>query len=91
MENNLDPDNLNAFQIPESFLEKLYEFTGNASDPSKGFLVCYADHNGNPMVYCKAGSQIVEMGIRKALEKYLIEIEGVDIPFDINDPDKDNT
>jgi hypothetical protein len=31
------------------------------------------------------------MGIRKALEKYLIEIENVDIPFDINDPDKDNT
>jgi hypothetical protein len=91
MKNNLDPDNLSPFQIPESFLEKLYEFTGNVSDSSKGFLVCYADHDGNPMVYCKAGSQIVEMGIRKALEKYLIEIEGVDIPFDISDPDKDNT
>ena len=85
MENNLDPDSLQSFQIPESFLERLYEFTGGSADSSKGFLVCYPDHQGNPMVYCRAGSQIVEMGVRKALEKYLIEIEGVDIPFDIND------
>ena len=84
MENNLDPDSLQSFQIPESFLEKLYEFTGGSADSSR-FLVCYPDHQGNPMVYCRAGSQIVEMGVRKALEKYLIEIEGVDIPFDIND------
>lgn len=89
MENNLNPDSLQSFQIPESFLEKLYEFTGNSSDSSKGFLVCYPDHQGNPMVYCRAGSQIVEMGVRKALEKYLIEIEGVDIPFDINDSDRE--
>jgi len=88
---NIDPDSLESFQIPEGFLEKLYEFTGNVDSNSKGFLLCYSDQNGSPMVLCKAGSQILEMGIRKALEKYLIEIENVDIPFDINDPDKDNT
>jgi hypothetical protein len=84
---NIDPDNLDSFQIPESFLEKLYEFTGNIDPQSKGFLLCYPDQNGMPMVLCKAGSQIVEMGIRKSLEQYLIEIENVDLPFDVNGPD----
>lgn len=82
--NNIDPDNLPQFQIPQDLLEKLYEFTGNSSDSSKGFLMAYTDQNGSPMIFCRAGSQIVEMGIRKALEKYLIEIENVDAPFDIN-------
>jgi hypothetical protein len=39
------------------------------------------------MIFTKSGSQIVEMGVRKALEKYLIQIEEVDMPFDINDKD----
>lgn len=80
----IDPDNLPAFQIPQDLLEKLYEFSGNSSECSKGFLMAYTDQNGAPMIFCRAGSQIVEMGIRKALEKYLIEIENVDSPFDIN-------
>lgn len=80
----IDPSNLPIFQIPQSLLDKLYEFTGDTSDSSKGFLMAYTDQNGSPMIFCKAGSQIVEMGIRKALEKYLIEIENVDTPFDIN-------
>ena len=80
----VDPDNLPAFHIPQSLLEKLYEFTGSSSEGSKGFLMAYTDQNGAPMIFCRAGSQIVEMGIRKALEKYLIEIENVDAPFDIN-------
>ena len=79
MNEDIDPDNLPIFQIPDSFLEKLYEFTGGAEDSSKGFLICYADQNGNPMVLTKAGNQIIEMGLRKALEKYLIQIEEADI------------
>lgn len=86
---DINPESLPVFQIPSSLLEKLYEFTGNGHDSSKGFLMAYSDQNGSPMIFCKAGSQIVEMGIRKALEKYLVQIEEVDTPFDIND--KDNT
>ena len=82
---DIDPDNLPKFQIPASLIKKLYEFSGGSSDQSKGFLLAYTDQDGSPMIFCKAGSQIVEMGIRKALEKYLIEIENVDTPFDIND------
>lgn len=82
---DIDPENLPSFQIPRNLLEKLYEFTGSGTDGSKGFLMAYVDQNGAPMIFCRAGSQIVEMGIRKALEKYLIEIENVDTPFDIGD------
>lgn len=80
----IDPNNLPEFQIPRNLLEKLYEFTGSSNEASKGFLMAYVDQNGAPMIFCRAGSQIVEMGIRKSLEKYLIEIENADTPFDIN-------
>jgi len=80
---NIDPDNFNSFQIPNEILNQLYEFTGGSNEGSKGFMIAYTDQNGSPMIFCRAGSQIVEMGIRKALEKYLIEIENVDSPFDI--------
>ncbi len=80
----IDPDNLPAFQIPQDLLDQLYEFTGSSGEGSKGFLLAYSDQDGSPMIFCRAGSQIIEMGIRKALEKYLIEIENVDAPFDIN-------
>lgn len=81
---HIDPENLNSFQMPEDLIEKLYEFTGGSHDHSKGFLLAYTDQSGSPMILCKAGSQIVEMGIRKSLETYLTDIENVDSPFDIN-------
>ena len=84
-----NPEDLPQFQIPQGLLEKFYEFTGSSSDSSKGFLMAYTDQSGAPMIYCRCGSQIVEMGIRKALEKYLIEIENVDTPFDINGGDQE--
>lgn len=80
----IDPNNLPRFQIPPHLLDQLYEFTGDTNESSKGFILAYTDQDGSPMIFCRAGSQIVEMGIRKALEKYLIDIESVDAPFDIN-------
>jgi hypothetical protein len=84
---DIDPENLPTFQMPPSIIQKLYEFTGSTQETSKGFVLAYADQDGAPMILSKAGSQIVDMGIRKALEKYLIQIEEVDMPFDINDKD----
>jgi|TARA_A200000159_G_C7336501_1_gene345285 hypothetical protein len=81
---NIDPEEIGVFQMPEDLLDKLYEFTGNGHDSSKGFLLAYSDQNGSPLILCKAGSQIIEMGIRKSLEQYLIGLENVDSPFDVN-------
>tara|TARA_Y100000310_G_C20528358_1_gene737219 strand:- start:592 stop:864 length:273 start_codon:yes stop_codon:yes gene_type:complete len=80
----IDPDQLPHFHVPEEFLNQLYDFTGGA-DHSSGFVLSYVDDRGRALVYCKTGSQIVEMGLRKALEKYLSEVEESESSFEINE------
>ena len=68
------PDNLpEEFTIPNSFVDKLFEFTGDGDDG--GFIFAYVTQDGRPLIQCKIGSQIVEMGLRKALEKFLDDME----------------
>ncbi|MBK27184.1 MAG: hypothetical protein CME70_24485 [Halobacteriovorax sp.] len=71
---DFDPEDLNQFNIPTSFLDQLVEFTG-ADDTSRGYILSYVDQYGNPMVLSRFSTQIIEMGLRKALEKYLIQAE----------------
>ena len=71
MSEDIDPENLDSFSIPESLLEQLFEFSGSG-DHSKGFILAFVTQQGKPLVYTKAQNQIVEMGLRKSLEKYLI-------------------
>jgi len=68
------PDSpLEEFTIPNSLLDKLFEFTGDGDDG--GFILAYVTQDGRPLIQCKIGSQIVEMGLRKALEKFLDDME----------------
>ena len=60
MSEEINPDSFNSFQLPESILEKLFELTGDA-DHNKGFVLAYVDQHGNPMVYTRCQSQIIEM------------------------------
>ena len=60
------------FSIPESYLDKVYEFTGNGEDG--GFILAYVNQQGEAMIQCKISSQIIEMGLRKALERFLDDI-----------------
>jgi hypothetical protein len=80
----IDPENLPKFQIPENFVEQLYDFTGS-SDTGRGFVLSYVDDAGRAMVISKSSSQIIEMGLRKALEKYLAQIEDIEATFDISE------
>lgn len=82
MHSNIDPENIEPFQIPEKFLDQLFEFSGGQDESSKGFMLCFVDQGGNPMVLTRASTQIIEMGMRKALEKYLIQIEEADISLE---------
>jgi len=61
------------FTIPNSYLDKLFEFTGDGDDG--GFILAYVTQDGRPLIQCKIGSQIVEMGLRKALERFLDDME----------------
>lgn len=39
----------NKFEIPENFLNTLYELTG-AENKNKGYVVCYIDEDGNGQI-----------------------------------------
>jgi hypothetical protein len=62
-----------AFTVPESFLDKMFEFTGNGEEG--GFILAYVNQDGKAMIQCKISSQIIEMGLRKALERFLQDME----------------
>lgn len=80
MSNN-DEEEFEDFFIPESFLRELYELTGNF-DSNRGFLLACVGQDGRPFIYHKSANEIVELGIRKAVEDYLIEInEGNSLDF----------
>jgi|TARA_B110000495_G_C23013241_1_gene599595 hypothetical protein len=83
----IDPESLPEFSLPESILDQLFEFTGS-SDANKGFVLIYTDQNGRPMVYSRSDAQIVEMGLRKAMEKYLINVEDAEGILDLRDEDE---
>lgn len=89
MSKEINPDSFNSFQLPESILEKLFELTGDA-DHNKGFVLAYVDQHGNPMVYTRCQSQIIEMGLRKSLEKYLISLEEADHMYGAGNDDPEN-
>ena len=47
--------------------------------------MAYVSQDGCPVIYTKVASSIVEMGLRKALEKYLIEAENNEESVDMDE------
>jgi len=41
--------NLPRFNLPESFLEQLFEFSGS-TDGNRGFVLAFVNQDGEPMV-----------------------------------------
>jgi hypothetical protein len=79
--NNIDPENLETFHIPESILNELFELTGE-SESNRGFLLACVGQDGRPFIYNKTATQVVELGIRKAVEEYLVNLsEGDSLDF----------
>lgn len=60
----------NKFEVPESFLDKLFELTGSF-DKMKGYVVAYIDENGNPQINERFDSRATEFAIKRFLEIYL--------------------
>ena len=75
---NPQPDGIPDFVLPEKLLDQVYEFSGNG-ESSRGFLLAFVGQNGSPTIYTKTDTQIVEMGLRKAVEQYLEQSEQTDI------------
>lgn len=76
------------FEMPSNFIEQIYELSGNA-DKYKGVLLAYVSEDGTPVIYCKYDSQVVEFGVRKALEKYLQNFDDIESSFSLGDQEND--
>jgi hypothetical protein len=76
------------FEMPSNFIEQIYELSGNA-DKYKGVLLAYVSEDGTPVIYCKYDSQVVEFGVRKALEKYLQNFDDIEASFSLGDQEND--
>jgi hypothetical protein len=78
------------FEMPTNIIEQVYELSGNA-DKYKGVVLAYLSEDGSPVIYSKFDSQIVELGMRKALGQYLQSLDDSELSlgFDENDFDKD--
>tara|TARA_R110001606_G_scaffold76782_5_gene177471 strand:- start:1172 stop:1408 length:237 start_codon:yes stop_codon:yes gene_type:complete len=63
-----------AFSIPNGFVEKLYEISGD-SDKHKGVIMIAANESGDPIIYAKFDSLITELGLTKALSQHLARLE----------------
>ena len=74
---DFDPEELEEFHIPEGILKELFELTGE-SENSRGFLLACVGQDGRPFIYMKASSPVVELGVRKAMEQFLVESQGHD-------------
>jgi len=77
------------FQVPKTYIEQIYELSGDA-DKYKGMFLLFLSEEGTPVIYCKYDSQIVEFGVRKALEKYLDHMDGQETSLSFEGDDKDD-
>ena len=74
------------FIIPDSFFERMYEFTGQ-DEGNRGFIITYVSPDGSPIIYNKVSSSVVEMGLRKAMGKYLDKIDELEQGTVLDDED----
>ena len=79
---DIDPENLNKFNLPENILTQLFEFSG-FTDGDSGFILTYVNQDGTPSIVTKTNSPVVEMVLRKALEQYLEQVsaQGIELNF----------
>ena len=80
-------NNMQDFTIPATFLQRLYDFTGS-SENDRGFCLAYVNQGGQVMIMQKSETQIIDLGLRKGLEKFLIDMEESEGRMDINGNDE---
>jgi hypothetical protein len=81
------------FEIPNSFLDQLYEMTGGM-EKNKGFILCYIDENGYNQIKSKFDSQASEFSVIKNIEIFINQYNSnYDIQFmnaQIQDDEEDD-
>lgn len=72
------------FELPESFLDQIYELTGGAEN-NKGYFLCFIDENGNCQIRHKYDSQASEFAINKLIEIYTTQRQDAHLIQSIED------
>lgn len=72
------------FEMPESFLDQIYELTGGLNK-NKGYFLCFIDENGNCQIRHKYDSQASEFAINKLIEIYTLQREDAHLIQSIED------
>lgn len=85
---DVDPENLEEFKIPDSILDEIYELTGESSS-NRGLLLVCVGQDGRPFIYSRAENPVIELGLRKSLEQYLMELENTNSLDFLSDSDQD--
>jgi len=70
-------DGDNAFSIPEGLVEKIYEISGD-SERYKGVIMVVANESGDPVIYSKFDSVVMELALTKAIEGFLEKMKQED-------------
>ena len=60
----------NKFEIPENFLDTLYELTGS-ENKNKGYIICYIDEEGSGQIKQKFDCQATEFALTKFMEIFM--------------------
>jgi len=63
-----------AFTIPLSFLEKLYDLTGDGQN-YKGVMLFYTDEDGCTRQYIRCQNPLTLDAMRKKAETYLVHMD----------------
>jgi len=72
------------FELPDSFLDQLFELTGGI-DKNKGYFLCFIDENGNCQIRHKYDSQASEFAINKLIEIYTTQRQDAHLIQSIGD------
>ena len=84
---NINKEEIPPFKLPEGLLRQLYEFSGS-NEGNRGYMLVFITQQGAPVVYSKSSSQIIEMGLRKAAEKFLLDSEEAETNYDVGYDDQ---
>lgn len=83
---DFDPNDIPEFEVPANIFDKIYEFS-HAHESLRGVLIAYLDPSGQPVIYSKYGSRVIEFGLRKAMEIYLEDLESFNSMYEIDGED----
>ena len=57
MDDYIDPKDIPEFELPDKFLKRLFELSGDA-DNNKGFILTYVGQDGSPLIVSSSQNKI---------------------------------